>query len=48
MRAGKMVAHRQTSETNPEELAELMIGRKVLLNINKTKAKSGPPLSSSK
>ena len=44
MRAGKMVAHRQTSETNPEELAELMIGRKVLLNINKTKAKSGPPL----
>ena len=44
MRTGKMVAHRQTSETNPEELAELMIGRKVLLNIDKTKAKSGSPL----
>jgi simple sugar transport system ATP-binding protein len=44
MRAGKMVAHRQTSETNPEELAELMIGRKVLLNIVRTEAKSGDPL----
>ncbi len=44
MRAGKMVANRQTSETNPEELAELMIGRKVLLNIVRTEAKSGNPL----
>ncbi|HIL45220.1 MAG TPA: ATP-binding cassette domain-containing protein, partial [Candidatus Thioglobus sp.] len=44
MRAGKMVAHRRTSETNPEELAELMIGRKVLFNIKKSKAKSGKPL----
>ena len=43
MRAGKMVAHRETSKTNPEELAELMIGRKVLLNIKKSKAKSGSP-----
>ena len=44
MRAGKMVAHRETSKTNPEELAELMIGRKVLLNIEKSKAKIGKPL----
>ena len=33
----------ETSKTNPEELAELMIGRKVLLNIKKSKAKSGSP-----
>ena len=44
MRAGKMVAHRETNKTNPEELAELMIGRKVLLNIEKSKAKIGKPL----
>jgi len=44
MRAGKMVAHRETSKTNPEELAELMIGRKVLLNIKKSKAKRGKAL----
>ena len=44
MRAGKMVAHRETSQTNPEELAELMIGRKVLLNIKKSKAKIGNPV----
>ena len=44
MRAGKMVAHRETSKTNPEELAELMIGRKVLLNIKKSKAKTGKAL----
>jgi simple sugar transport system ATP-binding protein len=44
MRGGKMVAHRETSQTNPEELAELMIGRKVLLNIKKSKAKIGNPV----
>jgi len=44
MRAGKMVAHRETSKTNPEELAELMIGRKVLLNIQKSKANTGKPV----
>ncbi len=48
MRAGKMVAHRETSKTNPEELAELMIGRKVLLNIKKSKAKSGKALLTAK
>ncbi len=29
MRRGEMVAHRKTSETNPQELAELMVGRPV-------------------
>ncbi|CUJ93911.1 Ribose import ATP-binding protein RbsA [Ruegeria denitrificans] len=29
LRGGKMVAERKTSETNPGELAELMVGRKV-------------------
>lgn len=35
MRAGKMVGHRKTSETTAQELAELMVGRKVLLNVDK-------------
>ncbi len=35
MRGGKMVAHRETSATNPSELAELMVGRPVLLNVEK-------------
>ncbi|MBY5934896.1 ABC transporter ATP-binding protein [Tateyamaria omphalii] len=29
LRAGQMVAERQTSQTSPDELAELMVGRKV-------------------
>ena len=39
MRGGEMVGHRKTSETNPQELAELMVGRKVLLNVEKPEAK---------
>ncbi len=35
MRQGEMVAHRKTSETNKEELAELMVGRKVRLKVDK-------------
>lgn len=35
MRAGEMVAHRITAETNREELAELMVGRKVRLELDK-------------
>ena len=35
MRQGEMVGHRTTAETNPEELAELMVGRKVLLRVDK-------------
>lgn len=29
MRRGEMVAHRKTGDTNPEELAELMVGRSI-------------------
>ena len=32
MRGGKMVAHLVTKKTSPSELAELMVGRKVLIN----------------
>lgn len=35
MRRGEMVAHVKTAETNQEELAELMVGRKVLLRVDK-------------
>ena len=41
MRQGAMVAHRRTAETNMEELAELMVGRKVLLRVDKGLAKPG-------
>ena len=36
-----MVAHRQTSKTNPSELANLMVGRSVLLELNKDTAQTG-------
>ena len=35
MRAGEMTATLETKKTSPEELAELMVGRKVLLNVSK-------------
>ncbi len=35
MRAGKIVADRKTSETSREELAELMVGRKVRMDLDK-------------
>lgn len=38
MRAGTMVADRVTAQTNKEELAELMVGRKVLLQVDKAPA----------
>lgn len=38
MRRGEMVATRQTSETSMEELAELMVGRSVLLRVDKKPA----------
>ena len=41
MRNGEMVAHLKTSETNREKLAELMVGRKVLLRVDKTVASPG-------
>ena len=36
MRRGEMTATVKTSETSPAELAELMVGRKVLLRVDKT------------
>jgi simple sugar transport system ATP-binding protein len=41
MRSGEMTATLKTAKTSPEELAELMVGRKVLLNISKKEPKLG-------
>lgn len=44
MRRGEMVASVKTAETSPEELAELMVGRKVLLEVDKQPAQPGAPV----
>ena len=44
MRRGEMTATVKTSETSPEHLAELMVGRKVLLQVDKAPAKPGKPV----
>ncbi|MCD9148269.1 ABC transporter ATP-binding protein [Pseudophaeobacter flagellatus] len=44
MRRGQMTATVKTSETSPEHLAELMVGRKVLLRVDKVPAKPGKPI----
>lgn len=44
MRRGEMTATVKTSETNPEQLAELMVGRKVLLRVDKAPAQPGAPI----
>jgi general nucleoside transport system ATP-binding protein len=41
MRAGHMVGSKKTAETNQEMLAEMMVGRKVILSIEKEDAKPG-------
>ena len=41
MRRGEMVATVKTAETDPEHLAELMVGRHVLLDVTKGPAKPG-------
>ncbi len=41
MRQGQMVATRKTSETTVEELAELMVGRRVLLRVDKGASNAG-------
>ncbi len=46
MRQGQMVAHRKTAETSTEELAELMVGRKVLLQVDKGAASPGADILS--
>ena len=44
MRRGEMVASVKTSETSPAALAELMVGRKVLLRVDKAPATPGAPV----
>ncbi|MCG6111421.1 MAG: ABC transporter ATP-binding protein [Paracoccus sp.] len=44
MRRGEMVASVRTAETSPEQLAELMVGRKVLLNVDKQPARPQAPV----
>jgi simple sugar transport system ATP-binding protein len=44
MRRGEMVATRKTAETTVEELAELMVGRRVLLRVEKGPANPGKTL----
>ncbi|PTM97302.1 ABC transporter ATP-binding protein [Mycoplana dimorpha] len=41
MRRGEMVATRETDKTSVEELAELMVGRRVLLRVQKGEAQPG-------
>jgi len=41
MRRGKVVGHLTTRETNEEEIATLMVGREVLLRVDKKPAKPG-------
>jgi simple sugar transport system ATP-binding protein len=44
MRQGQIVADRRTAETSPEELAELMVGRKVRLQLDKAPSSAGEVL----
>ncbi|MDD9706450.1 ABC transporter ATP-binding protein [Seohaeicola sp. SP36] len=44
MRRGEMTATVKTAETSPAQLAELMVGRKVLLRVEKTPATPGKPV----
>jgi simple sugar transport system ATP-binding protein len=44
MRRGEMTATGKTNETSPPELAEMMVGRKVLLRVDKTPARVGKTL----
>ena len=44
MRRGEMVTSVRTAETSPAALAELMVGRKVLLRVDKAPARPGAPV----
>ena len=44
MRSGKFIATVNKSETNTTELAKMMVGREVFLNIEKVKADIGKPI----
>src|SRR3954463_4608245 len=48
MRDGRVVGNVKTSETNAAELARLMVGREVLLRVEKPDAKPGAPVLSTK
>jgi simple sugar transport system ATP-binding protein len=48
MRDGRVVGNVKTSETNAAELARLMVGREVLLRVEKPDAKPGAPILSTK
>ena len=43
MRKGKIVGDLETSKTNPQEIAQLMVGRPVLLRVEKSRKKIGAP-----
>ncbi|GGH08667.1 heme ABC transporter ATP-binding protein [Alsobacter metallidurans] len=43
MRRGEMVATLDTAATSPAQLAELMVGRRVLLRVEKNEARPGAP-----
>lgn len=44
MRRGEMVATLTTAETSPPQLAELMVGRRVLLRVEKSEKAPGAPM----
>jgi simple sugar transport system ATP-binding protein len=44
MRRGEMVAHLDTARTSPPEIAEAMVGRRVLLRVEKGERAAGAPL----
>jgi simple sugar transport system ATP-binding protein len=44
LRAGRVVAERKTAETNPRELANLMVGRELLENLEKKTIDAGRPV----
>ncbi|MGL4974734.1 MAG: ABC transporter ATP-binding protein [Bosea sp. (in: a-proteobacteria)] len=44
MRRGEMVATVETARTSPPEIAELMVGRRVLLQVEKAPCKPGKPM----
>ncbi|WP_319487079.1 ABC transporter ATP-binding protein [uncultured Cohaesibacter sp.] len=46
MRRGEMVGSVHTAETSVEQLAEMMVGRHVLLNVEKTESKPGDEILS--
>ncbi len=46
MRKGKIVGEMDTPTTSPQEIAELMVGRPVLLRVEKSKANTGKPVLS--